>query len=636
MSQSTIGALRVVLGLDSAQFTEGMTKAQMGLQKFAGMAKAGALAIGAAMAAAGTATALAMKTIIDQADEMSKASQSLGIPIDELSRLRHAANLAGVEMEPLSKAMQRLARTMVEAGESANGAAAAGFRGLGVSIRGSDGQLRSSIRVLEDVADRFAAMPDGVTKTATAIKLFGRAGADMIPMLNGGAAGLREAYEEADRLGIVLDEQTGKAAEAFNDNLTRLGLVKDGLITKMTAGMLPALESITNALVNSSRNSLAMKAAGEALGWALKALVTVGAAVGAAFVAAAQGIGSAATAAMKFAQGDLRGAAEAWLRGDAAIKATLQSTSQFVMDVWNPPAGDTAFDVAAISLGGMAEAAGGARRQVEQLTEAEREAARAAQELSRDGQRTYDETRTAAERYTARVFELQRQLQAAAIDQDTFNRALRDARDAFEAADPKAQMRQQMADAAREAEADAKDRRLEAEAEAARFAKEQRGLLRENTFNGISDGLRAAADGDLGSYLANRLRDVLFDRLARSLTDILTGGAGKKGGGNIFASIAKALPGFANGGSFKVGGAGGIDSQVAAMRVTPGERVSITKPGQEMGGGVRVSVIPSPYFDVKVESIAAPVAAQAGVQAFSGARQAVPADMARREAYRRS
>ncbi|MFN5614400.1 MAG: hypothetical protein ACK45V_01710, partial [Brevundimonas sp.] len=119
--------------------------------------------------------------------------------------------------------------------------------------------------------------------------------------------------------------------------------------------------------------------------------------------------------------------------------------------------------------------------------------------------------------------------------------------------------------------------------------------------------------------------------------ELLSGSGGSIGKfAGIGKSILSSLPGFANGGSFKVGGAGGIDSQVAAMRVTPGERVSITKPGQEMGGGVRVSVIPSPYFDVKVESIAAPVAAQAGVQAFSGARQAVPADMARREAYRRT
>jgi len=636
MSQATIGALRVVLGLDSAEFTNGMTKAQMGLQKFAGMAKAGALAVGAAMAAAGTATAVAMKGIIDQADEMSKMSQSLGIPIDELSRLRHAANLAGVEMEPLSKAIQRLSRTMVEAGDNASGSAAASFRALGITVRSASGDLKTAPQVLEEISDRFAAMPNGVRKTAAAIDLFGRAGASMIPLLNGGSAALREAYDEADALGIVLDEQTGRAAEAFNDNLTRLGLVKDGLITKMTAGMLPALEDITNALVASSRNSVAMKAAGEALGNVLKVLVTLAAGVGAAFIAAAQGIAAAASAAVKFAQGDMRGAAVAWLEGDAAIRRTMTSTAQFVGQVWNPPAGDTVFTGAVAGAVAVEAGANRATRAVERMTEAEREAARAAEALQRDGQRTFEDTRTAAERYTMRVFELQRQLQAAAIDQDTFNRALRDARDAFDAADPKTQMREQMAEAARNAEAEAKDRRIEAEAEAARFAKDQRWELRESTYAGISEGLRAAADGNLLSYLANRMRERLFDGLARSLTDLLTRGAGGgKGGGGIFASIAKALPGFANGGSFKVGGSGGIDSQLVAFRATPSERVSITKDGQGMAGGVNVTVTPSPYFDVQVQQIAGPVAAQAGVQAFAGARQAVPADMARRDAYRR-
>lgn len=37
------------------------------------------------------------------------------------------------------------------------------------------------------------------------------------------------------------------------------------------------------------------------------------------------------------------------------------------------------------------------------------------------------------------------------------------------------------------------------------------------------------------------------------------------------------LPAFATGGSFRVGGVGGIDSQIAAMRLTPGEHVNVSK-----------------------------------------------------------
>ncbi len=52
------------------------------------------------------------------------------------------------------------------------------------------------------------------------------------------------------------------------------------------------------------------------------------------------------------------------------------------------------------------------------------------------------------------------------------------------------------------------------------------------------------------------------------------------------------LAGFATGGSFTVGGNGGVDSQVVAFKATPGERVSVSTPGKvaSASGGVFVSV----------------------------------------------
>ncbi|PLU83526.1 hypothetical protein BMJ22_04060, partial [Sinorhizobium medicae] len=64
---------------------------------------------------------------------------------------------------------------------------------------------------------------------------------------------------------------------------------------------------------------------------------------------------------------------------------------------------------------------------------------------------------------------------------------------------------------------------------------------------------------------------------------------GGGGGGGIFGLIGS-LFGFANGGSFKVGGAGGADSQIVAFRASPNERVSVTKPGQETRHGAPVAV----------------------------------------------
>lgn len=80
----------------------------------------------------------------------------------------------------------------------------------------------------------------------------------------------------------------------------------------------------------------------------------------------------------------------------------------------------------------------------------------------------------------------------------------------------------------------------------------------------------------------------LFDGLAKGLGKSL--GSSKGGGGvlNFFSDLI----GFADGGDFRVGGVGGVDSQVVAFRATPGEEVMVRHPGKggSGGGGAYVSV----------------------------------------------
>lgn len=65
--------------------------------------------------------------------------------------------------------------------------------------------------------------------------------------------------------------------------------------------------------------------------------------------------------------------------------------------------------------------------------------------------------------------------------------------------------------------------------------------------------------------------------------NIAQGGSGLFGGG-ILQGLFGSLLGFQHGGSFSVGGAGGVDSQVVAFRATPGEMVDVRKGGQERQG----------------------------------------------------
>jgi hypothetical protein len=262
---SVIGALRVVLGADTAALEKGLKDAQGTLASFgANVGKAGA-AIGAAMVGVSAAIGIAVKGALDEADKLGKMAQSVGLPVEELSKLKYAADLSDVSLESLGKSLEKLSRAMVEVAGGGVGPAKEAFTALGIAVSNADGSLKSSQTVLEEVAAKFANYRDGAAKTALAMAIFGKAGADMIPLLNMGKDGLREAAAEAEELGIVLNGKTSAAAENFNDNLTRLGKVKDGIINQITEHLAPALSVLSDRFVQVAKDGGFVKEASTAI-----------------------------------------------------------------------------------------------------------------------------------------------------------------------------------------------------------------------------------------------------------------------------------------------------------------------------------------------------------------------------------
>lgn len=157
----------------------------------------------------------------DAADAISKQSQVVGIGAESLSKLKYAAELSDVSFEQLGKGLVKFNKGIVEA-RAGTGAQADAFNSLGISLKNADGSWKSTNQLVEDVADQFSRFEDGATKTALATDLFGKSGAELIPMLNGGRQTIKEAGDELERMGGVIDKKTGLAAERFNDNINRL------------------------------------------------------------------------------------------------------------------------------------------------------------------------------------------------------------------------------------------------------------------------------------------------------------------------------------------------------------------------------------------------------------------------------
>ena len=177
MADSIIGALRVVLGLDTAAFSSGAKEAQSTLD---GLAKSFKTAFaGLALGTAAFQFTKAIQGAIDSADQLGKAAQKFGVPVEQLSALKYAADLADVSFESLGKGLGKLSKAMIDGISNPAGEAAKSFKALGLSLKDNDGNVKTSGDLFLDIADKFSKMEDGAAKTALAIRLFGRAGADL-------------------------------------------------------------------------------------------------------------------------------------------------------------------------------------------------------------------------------------------------------------------------------------------------------------------------------------------------------------------------------------------------------------------------------------------------------------------------
>jgi hypothetical protein len=110
----------------------------------------------------------------------------------------------------------------------------------------ASGQLRPMGELLPQIADRFARMENGTQKTALAMQLFGRGGAELIPLLNKGAAGLKEMGDQAELLGDVMGKDAVGAAEEYEHASKRLHASMEGLSHVLATTLMPVLTRVVN------------------------------------------------------------------------------------------------------------------------------------------------------------------------------------------------------------------------------------------------------------------------------------------------------------------------------------------------------------------------------------------------------
>lgn len=159
-----------------------------------------------------------VKLSANAGEEVGKLSDKFGISAQAFQELQFAAR---GEAEALTASLGIFSKNIIAAKEGTEAQAGA-FKKLGISIKGPNGQLKTTEQLITESADGFAKMENGAEKTTLAMTLFGKSGADLIPFLNQGSDEIARLRQEAIDSGAVLGDDAIAGAAAFNDSLDDL------------------------------------------------------------------------------------------------------------------------------------------------------------------------------------------------------------------------------------------------------------------------------------------------------------------------------------------------------------------------------------------------------------------------------
>jgi hypothetical protein len=200
------------------------------------------------------AGAFALDKVADFASRMAelgtqteRTAAMLGLTTETVSEFNLAAQLSGSSAESMSHSMVLLARNMEQAIGGAQRQRSA-FTALGISsefLRQHQNDLQGTI---EKIAEAFQRTADGPAKTAIAMTLLGRAGAQMIPILDQGTEGLARVREMGERTGTILSDKTAKGMHETHEKMTELGAAVQGFGIALFERFKTVIDGVTTAL----------------------------------------------------------------------------------------------------------------------------------------------------------------------------------------------------------------------------------------------------------------------------------------------------------------------------------------------------------------------------------------------------
>lgn len=230
------GSIIIDLLMKTGSFETDTKRAEKALKEFQRSAEKAGTVIGATIAAGVTAAVVAFDQLNKGAADFQDMAEEVGDSSENIASLAVAAATAGVSMDSLAGASIKLTTGLTGVDDESKAVGAA-LASLNINI--ADFKKLSPVAQYEAVGKALAGAADNADRTAIAVALFGKSGAEQIKVF--------EALEEAGGRQVILTQEQITAADAYADAQAR-ALAQLKLYAQAAATQaLPAFNDLTEA-----------------------------------------------------------------------------------------------------------------------------------------------------------------------------------------------------------------------------------------------------------------------------------------------------------------------------------------------------------------------------------------------------
>jgi hypothetical protein len=182
------------------------------------------------------------KALVAYGSEINDTAEQTGLSTDALQEYKFAAEQAGGSLASITNSVKIMTRGLDTYAET--------YAALGVAVKDANGQFRSANDIFDDTIAALGAIDNETERSKIALELFGRNAQELIPILNMGAGGLDQLKDKARSLGLVMSNETIKAADDLGDTTQALGATWKAFTMSLAQDALPVLNDFLGAFTD--------------------------------------------------------------------------------------------------------------------------------------------------------------------------------------------------------------------------------------------------------------------------------------------------------------------------------------------------------------------------------------------------